>query len=232
MNALEIFFEKYNNTVAFSSVLISVATLWIGILINKRFGGNHLRSKQIDHVCEIINRLNKSTFEITFNSLTSTNGVSGYSIAVLLNIFEIGNYNILDENNNNSFNDDPVLFKKGNNQIFYLKDFIDSPLTPRRIANQLICFYNKSYSGCSFEAIKESTIERFVEIDKGVSERIFSVNEDEQSSYVQGDALAFKTWENFKEHSLKLKGEIFDWLKENGIDNPNFRDSDFKSTHK
>lgn len=230
LKSIELFLSQYPNIIATLGIVIGIFTLWIAFSINKTFGHNHIKVKQIDHVCKLIERLNTSSIEVTFSTYDKSGGYGGSGYGIAFNIFEIGNYDKLESEancHNKTYEDELVLFYKDSNQVIDIKEFIDNPLTPRNIANELLLFYNSSCVILETNE-KDQGLEKFVQIKTGINVNKVTFNKDGKGSLVQGNALACASWLNLKEHSKNLKHKLGAWLIENGIDENNIRE-DFKN---
>ena len=226
---MEKFFTDHINTIQFLGVVIGTLTLWIAFKIQKLIAKNHLLTKQVDLVCELIERLNQTKIKIGFATRKSGKGSYSYTgDGIAFNIFEIGSYDKLDPKGLNlTFNGEIVLFHHKSNQIMDIKYFIDNPLTPKVIADQLLLFYNNN---CLYIETDnpEVDFENFIIIETDIWEDKVLFNKNSKENLVEGNATAFLSWENLKETSKKLKFIIGGWLITNGIDENNIRE-DFKN---
>jgi len=218
---------SYSHIVEFLGIIVSLLTLYLAFKINRKFAWNHLRTKQIDHICELIEYLNKTKISITFSTYSGGGAYSGSGNSVLFNIFEIGRYDIIEQNGLNSeYEEEPVLFYHKCNQIFDISNFIDSPLIPRKIADELLNFHNTK---CFILRNNEiETNSNFVELQTEILDKNSIFNEKVEGSLIQGNAIAFASWLNLKEYSNSIKKVIGTWLIDNGIKDNNIR-QDFKN---
>jgi hypothetical protein len=227
VNYLEHCISLHKETVNFFGVIISVFTLFLAYRIKNQFGRSHLKTKQIDHVCDIIKTLNESKIEVTFK--TAKNGSStGTGFALQLNIFEIAKYDDIEPNGlNRKYEDEKVLFDSKSNQILDIKQYIDNPLTPRDIADELLKFHTSIAESieAKMAAIK---LENYVEIRTGIFNENFFLKET-RPKLINGNAPCMNTWFDLKESAKYLKISIGNWLIENGINENNMRE-DFKTT--
>lgn len=231
---IEELIKNYSNTIQFIGVIISAFTLYLAYKINSRFGKNHIRTKQIDHVCSLIEYLNAVKIKVIFSELMEHGGISGSGFGLSFNIFEIGNYDSIEpKGQNENYEGCVVLFDKKSNQILDTKKFIDHPLTPRKLADILLNFCSKT---CFYINPGERNILQydsklsFVQISGDIFEENLMRNDDKNSNLIRGDALAYRSWNDLKVISQQLKYELGQWLIENGIKENNIRE-DFKSPY-
>lgn len=231
---MEDFFSSYINTFTAIGVIISlfgffvtVLTLWVAVKINSQIGKNHIRTKQIDHICTLIEVLNKSKITVSFATYNG-GGYSAIGNAILFNIFEIGSYDsIQPEGINKEYEEDTVLFDKNSNQIIDIKSFIDHPLSPREIVDELLNFYNRSCSSI-VPGRDDTYIKKFVVISSNVWEEKVLIDPKAAGNLIESSNQTYVTWLSLKESSKRLKIVIGNWLIENGIEEHNIRE-DFKN---
>lgn len=223
---LEQCLSSHKELVSLFSIIISLLTLILAYQIKNQFGRSHLKTKQIDHVCNIIKTLNESKIEVTFKT-TQNNGSVGKGFALQLNIFEIAKYDDIEPNGmNRKYEDEKVLFDSKSNQILDIKQYIDNPLTPRAIADELLKFHT-SIAGSIEVKVATIEIENYVEIRTGIFNEIFFLK-DMRPILIKGNAPCMNTWLDLKESAKYLKISIGNWLIENGINENNMRE-DFKT---
>lgn len=223
---IEGFFKEYSNTISFIGLVISALTLFLAYKIKRQFSNNHIKIKQIDHVCDLIQYLNNSKIEIQFSTYNGNGSYSSFGYCIKYNIFEIAEIDQLDLPLDDEYDDNPVFFSKNCNQLFIINQFIDHPLTPRSIADELLNLHGShSYS---IEAGINDTIKDFVLLDtKYFDENITNLQSKEKVFLWENDLIAFKTWLNLKLYANNLTVIINKWLSENGIPENNIR-KDFK----
>lgn len=224
---MEQFFKEHQYTLIFFGVLVGALTLLLAYYIHKKFGKNHINTNQIDHVCNLIEVLNTAHIEVGFAEYYQGGGIGSHGVALVLNIFEIGSYDSIDNGANQEYDAEPIYFSRACNQLIATKKYIDNPLTPRRIADQLLVFHN---SGCRILTVLEAdeSVNNFVLISSGILEPNVTLDPDKLGPLVAGNCAACLTWLNLKEHSNTLKRTIVDWLIANGIEENNIR-ADFKT---
>lgn len=210
------------------TILLSGITLFIALKVHREFAINHLKSKQIDHVCEMIEFLNQPGITVMFATITQERGTASSGSGILFNIFELGKYETGDNSQQNlEYEDEVVLFDSGSNQILNVKKYIDHPLTPRKIADELIRFHNP----LGYIVKREDPnlqIKNFVEISTGIWKESYMFKDIKNGDLIRPNTDAFMSWLNLKETSKALKNAIGNWLIENGIEENNIRE-DFKS---
>lgn len=221
--------KNYELYISLIGIIISISALRLAYRVDKKLGINHIKTKQIDHVCYIIEQLNIPNIRIMFSNSQKNGGYSGIGFGLKHNIFEIANYNFIDSDRENiSFEDFPVLLTKDSSQIIDIKRFIEHPLTPREIADKLADFYN-TYPRQKLLSDLNSECECFVEIEAEKIEVNTNHFDKKAANYlIEGDAIVFKSWLNLKEHAKDLKKCIGEWLIANGINENNIR-ADFIS---
>ncbi|WP_282126998.1 hypothetical protein [Marinifilum flexuosum] len=189
---------------------------------------NHTKSKQIEVVCDLVEKLNSSRIKI--EAVRFEKGTAyGQSRTLLYNIFEIGD--LLKPGKKGVFNVDidfkeyddfKVLFDSQSNQIWELKEFINNPFLPKEIADELISFYSIRCVLKDRKELEDSRAKIIVlkskcfEMGK-ISEKI------EYPDFIEGSAIALESWLQLKSYSLKLTHTISYWFKKNGIDDINLR---------
>ncbi len=211
-----------------SSVLFTGATVIIAFKVHQTFALNHIKSKQVEHVCSLIEILNQSSISVLYSEITEHGGLSSTGSGRKFNIFELGIYSSEDvSQEEEEYADEPVLFDSESNQILEIKKYVDHPLTPRKIADALLRFHNPKSS-----IVKRSDphlqIQKFIEIHTGIW-----TAEDVFENIGQGDLVkpgfeVFLSWQHLKESSKELKVLIGEWLIDNGIKANNIRE-DFKN---
>ena len=216
-----------SDTFEILGLLIGILTLILAFIVSRKSIKNHLKTKQIDHVCSLIEYLNSTKISISFSTYKGGGAYVGTGHGVKFNIFEIGKYEELESKGFNlEFEDERVLFNKKCNQIFDIGKYIDSPLTPRGIADELLNFYNSQCFILRYEEIVEDA--DFIEIESDVMIDSVIFNKKTEGALISGNAIAFASWLNLKEYSKNLKKIIGQWLIENGIKENNIR-QDFKN---
>lgn len=219
---------KYPEIIQTLSLILSLATFIFAIRISKKIGKNHIRTKQIDHVCELIRELNEVKIQATFSTYDKGGAYSGTGHGLWFNIFEIGSYDEIEPQGlNKDYENEVVLFDTKSNQIMQLKGYINHPLTPKPIADELLLFYNRG--GTFLEAGRDDNyLNKFVVLHTGIWEDRVVFKTSNKGFLIQGNANVFTTWLNLKNHSKSLKIIIGNWLIENGITENNMRE-DFKN---
>jgi len=117
-----------------------------------------------------------------------------------------------------------VLFKSTCNQILDIKKYINSPLTPKKIADELLRFYNRNALYIGTKDLNYYS-RKFVLIDTGILEEtiIFNTFNEEKNQIFESGIEVFRSWEHLKESSKSLRYVIEKWLKENNIKENNIR---------
>jgi len=224
---MEEFFTAFKNTFSFLGLVISFLTLLLAYYIKIGLGKSHIRTKQIDHVCEVIKILNESKIEVMFSTLSPSGGLASSGVALQLNIFEIANYDQIDSGENKNHEDEIVLFDSNSNQIMDIKKFIDHPLTPRSIADELLKFHTSYCEYFDTRINRDRDTFDFVEIRTSIFDPMIMRSID-KSLLIKSSTSCMKTWLDFKESAKNLKLAIGTWLIDNGIKENNIR-VDFKT---
>lgn len=128
---------------------------------------------------------------------------------------------------NKEYEEEVVLFDKKSNQIIDIKKFLDHPLTPRIIVDELLKFYNRACETL-VTGRDDDFLQNFVLINSGIWEENVWINKSVVGNLIQCNNLTYETWLNLKESSKQLKVVIGNWLIDNGIDEHNIRE-DFKN---
>lgn len=221
--------SQNKETLALFGIVISVLTLLLAFRIQKLFARNHIKAKQVDHVCNLIELLNNSEITVGFSTYNKDGGYASHGISILFNIFELGSYDKIESGGSNiKYNDERVLFDSKSNQILDVKKYVDHPLTPKKIADELLNFHNSYYFYIDNQD-PNINLKEFVLIRTNIFNEKTVMNSTEKGSLIEGTAVAFLSWENLKAYSINLKLTIAQWLNENGISDNNIRE-DFKNT--
>lgn len=176
----------------------------------------------------MVESLNKSKIGLTFWEKNNQGG-AGRGFGINYNIFEVGSlYKTTEINpttNKNigfpDFDDEPVFFEEGSEQILDIKQFIDNPFIPKHIADCLLNFY---CSGTRVEELGEETLQ-FVAAESNILEEKDKLKEDVvKKAHVKiGKAFALRSWENLKILSFNLTEFVKKWFDEHGIKDLNIR---------
>lgn len=118
----------------------------------------------------------------------------------------------------NEFDDKPLYFAKGINQIgnANIKNFINDPLMPSTISNELSKFYNRGFHTAEYQHLEEKKI--FVKINNGyyeITKGKFDNKDRDKADLKLGDAIAFQSFSSFKLCCKSLKNSITKWNKSN-----------------
>jgi hypothetical protein len=230
MASLEDCFKSFSALTDFTfsvlSFLVGVLTLYLAFRIYKKFGKNHITTKQIDHVASLIQVLNDSGIELTFFDIKSPSSATGTGHPLKYNVFEIAAYDKFDSSPDRKKYDYVVVtFDKSSNQLFNIKSFITHPLTPKSIADELLNFHATRNSKFQ-QPIHQVSV---VEVKSGFFDpKVFT--DDIKANRFTSDARCMKSWHEFKLNAKNLKSSIENWLKKVGIEENNIR-QDFKSVH-
>ena len=141
---MEELFRNYQFTIQAIIAIVAIFTVGIAYFINQKIGRNHLLERQVDHVISLLEKINESNIEILFATYTDGGSIGATGFSIACNIFEIGNYEDGTGNREYSiqYEQEQILFDSKTNQLIDIKKYIDHPLTPRLIANELLNFYN------------------------------------------------------------------------------------------
>lgn len=217
----------YTEKIQTFGLLLSAATFFFAIIISRRIGKNHIKTKQIEHVCSLIEELNKPKIRIMFNKYGENGSYSGSGFGLTYNIFEIGSYSSIDPKGfDTAYEAEKILFEKSSNQIIDVARFIDHPLTPKLIADELMNFYTSS-AHIIRPGSNDKDLENFVGIRTGIWTEYTVFDPSQQGNLIIGNAPAMLSWLSLKKHSSNLKLAIGRWMSDNGIDETNIRE-DFK----
>ena len=224
--------QDFSNSINLLNVLISALTLllaYVAFKVSRYIAKNHLKTKQVDLVCELIECLNNSSIKVGFATFNK-DGHSFTGAGFLFNIFELGNYDKIPDGLNIKYEDEVVLFKSNSNQILNIKKYINNPLTPKRIADELLRFYNRN--AFHIDTTDSNYIfKNFVLIETGILGENIIFNDaliKNKSQIIESNLEVFLSWKHLKESSKHLKIIIEKWLKENNIKENNIRE-DFKN---
>jgi hypothetical protein len=201
-------------------LIVGIFTLIIGVFallhsyyVTRSFANSQLIGDQLRKVLELIEYLNKTTLKATFYHFHSENGAAGnhYNNLSVSTILE-------NPNLEPDFDDELIVFETTCNQPFRFLEFINHPLMPNPIVEELRKFHNRF---CSIldkhEDIMTSQIILLEsEVYYAMDEMIYS-KERLKGKYLRGDALACLTWLSFKESLKSLMMVIDVWLKKQSV---------------
>ena len=77
---------KFSEWMQLIGLLLSILTFIFAIIISKKIGKNHIRTKQIDHVCNLIRDLNETKIEAMFSTYNKGGGYGGSGFGIKFNI--------------------------------------------------------------------------------------------------------------------------------------------------
>lgn len=202
-----------SDIIAFASFIVSTLTLWFAYKVYSVFAKQQILAKQIEAVYKLIEHLHNDSFKLSFSALAN-NGSRAENIT--LNVFEVSHLSKSDFRNN--YNNLPICFGKGSNQILDMKSFIQNPFIPKSISDELVNFYSVDYDIIDTKEIKGYDELECIVISNKYDENVFTNKDDEISSkYKQSSVTALKDWESLKECSKTLEKKIKSWLLNHGI---------------
>jgi hypothetical protein len=220
--------NSYSNWILATIPLLS---LYVAYRVRQEFLRNQTRAKQVEVMTNLITELNTLKVDIQGKSFDNEGGSVGSGWMVKFNLFEIADLYTNSEVdwrgakvNFGDYDDQPVLFDRGSNQIGNIKLFIDNPFLPKPIADRLMEFFT-----VACEAVERTTLTQansnIIVFTTGIfdPERDAWNKPNSGSYYLESNALAFRTWLNCKAHANGLMQEISDWFKKHGIDDMNLR---------
>lgn len=218
---------KYIQVLApIASAFVGCITLYLAFKINNAYSKRELLKKQIEVVADLIKRLHNSYFGMLFSTF-SGNGSSGgfYHLTIFDALEAVKDQTIIKKE---LFEDNPIYFHKGSNQLFDIKEFIDNPYTPVEIANALVKFYSYRYNSLNIETHGERL--SYVIIESAFFEEVgFLCNIREEHRYIKGNAIAFNSWLSFVECSKELRKSIENWFERYNMKSELNIRTDFKS---
>jgi hypothetical protein len=198
--------------------LIFVVIL-IFIFIGFYFYNHHKKSKilpeQIIEVKKLIDLLNRSKIEISFCIYDEDVGITIIEKPVSVNFFGISIFS--SEPLYLDFEDDLVLFEAKSEQLFELKKSINEKLLPKIVLDELSDFFNNKLSVMEFDD-NDDRPKRFVSLKSHVRKKNDDLILPLSDILLKGDAVAFESWINLKDHVEELEFVILQWLKDTGED--------------
>jgi len=211
-------------------VLIALLTLYVAWLARKEFLKNQAKTKQIEIMSLLISELNTVKIGIEAWSFKDDLSAAGRGWSVKYNIFEIANLYTTEEVdfrgnkiNFSNYDDQPVIFDEKSNQIANIKDFIDHPFLPKKIADELINFFSFNCEAICRQSLCGKNAEVMI-LTSGIFEAEKRPrNEITGRFFINSDAIICSSWLNLKAHSNNLMEVIIKWFKQNGIDDVNLR---------
>lgn len=202
------------------SIFLSCAALFIAKKIHNEFAKNHLKGKQVEHVCKIIEELNKPKIEISFSTITEERATSSVGLTLSVNIFELGQYDKMNIEWNKSYDNELVFLDSKSNQLLDIKEYIYHPLTPRIIADELERFHIP-FSEVIKREDQSLSFRNFIELNTGIQKNNNIVGDIREGDLIS--AKQFNTWLDLKETANSLKKVIEKWFEENGLPESNIR---------
>ncbi len=200
------------------TIVLTLLGLYFAKKIHNEFLKNHLKGKQVEHVCSIIEELNRPIIQIYYSTIEDNGGVSSVGFGAPLNIFELGHFEKADEDWKDKYDNEIVLLESKSHQILDIKKFVYHPLTPRSIADELMRFHipfgqviKPENSNLSFQS--------FVELETGIQKDNKILEDIKNNDFIFANA----SWLNLKETANSLKIVIEKWLDENGVSENNIR---------
>lgn len=209
---------------ALSSLLLSGIALWHTYSVNKSFARNQLIIDQIKSVNELLTYLNSKKIEIKFIKISDDAG-SRASQSAELTLFELAG---ISEAFNEFDNSRVVLDSNRCNEVFDFLKFMNDPLMPAAIVNELSKFMSgRNFQLQTYGHFSGNTI---VMIDKGAryDYNLMQYQNDElRDKLIMGNAIALQSWLSFKTCCNSLKKEINNWFTSKSISDLNIR-TDFQ----
>ncbi len=209
-------------------IIISTITFILAYLAYKKFITRQVISKQIEHVSNLVNDIQKIKISLKYNSFQ--HGKGSYHTDTL-SLFEISHHYHLKKDNK--------IFKKLNNIVKYQDDdfllFLPygyHPLTPKKIADIIVKFQDIPNPRIFiFDRAKNDNKIEFLEIlGSGSASKYFNFcqtakDEEEFNAFVS-NGEAFESYLAFLKCTYDLKNEIISWFKKIGIEDINIRSTD------
>ncbi|MBP9028251.1 MAG: hypothetical protein KBG14_00725 [Bacteroidales bacterium] len=204
-------------------LLVSIGTLFIAWLIMNNFQKQELSLKQLEKVIELIEYINNHRIGFLFGR-TGSNMYTGDFIEMTL--FEIKNIKF----NDKDFLAERILLNESTKGIIETSKFVNNPLLPKEISDELKNFDSQIGSAVHISDIDEECKSakelKAVIINSNVNcnFHIFNKENDEKPIYFAYDAFSCIDWNNFKECSLSLERSIRSWLIKHKINNIKLND--------
>ena len=203
-----------------SSLFLSAIALWHTYAVNRSFARNQLIIDQIKSVNELISYLNVKKIEVKFLNV-SEDGSSRGGKSGEVTLFELVGVT----ESFITFDNSPVVLDSNScNEVFEFLKFMNDPLMPGSIVNEL----SKFMSGSNFrlQSYSDHGEESIVVIQKGAryAYNLLQYKEEElMDKLIIGNAIALQSWLSFKTCCKSLKSEIDKWFKSKSINDLNIR---------
>lgn len=214
-----------SSVIPFLALCVSVLTFILGVFAYQKFLAKQFREKQLEVVCDLINKINDEynwfQFQSKVSVIPSFPICNIFDIAELPDIREEGNIYTFSEENESRHPgriNDKTKYQKFNEIVFW--DFIrfhNNPLMPKSIASVLKKFNisNKSISGNKkYGEVKME--ESWVIIGR-------KINVDDESPCHYYNSI--RTWKDYVKLCKELKRVILKWAEDNGIEDMNISHS-------
>jgi len=209
--------EKIDIILQASGLVVSIGTLVLAWIIMRHFQRQHLSVKQLDKVTDLIDYINIHKIDFLFGY--STGNMFGGDL-IQLSLFEIKNMDF----NDNAHLSSPILLDRETKGIIDISNFVNNPLIPKDISEEL-----KNFQSWMGTAIYISDIAKDCEgsgetsavvIKSNVEGNftLFNKSDNDKNVYVAYGAFACNDWNNFKECSRNLEKSIKNWLTKYNID--------------
>ncbi len=203
-----------------AAVIISILGLIHTIIYNLRYAKREIKNRQILLVLDLLEEINQSKINVFCGTVDKGGGeASGRSMD--LNLWDISVLN--DESFDKDFEDEQVLFRTGTNSLFNIEKYLNNPLLPKSIYDELTKYHERTFT------INKSSMEqgKYVVLETGsFIESQFNRKADQKGVFNESYAVAFTSWLSFKKVSKRLKKAIKEYINSIKIGLANLR-SDF-----
>ena len=200
----------FDTVISVLGVVISIATLLLGLFAYKKFLTQQLAHKQLDAICELVKEIQNTVNVFSFNKNGS---LGGFKAASLFDVPEMSEFG-------GEFDRVYFLFKEKSDSPdtitwdFYPK-FYSNPLLPKSIAQKLSPFNLFHWSTKAYGEIKNG--DNFIIIGGA------GIGVETRCVYIKGSSI--ETCKGFKTAVIELRESIEGWLKNYGVDDLNITTS-------
>jgi len=196
-------------------IIVVIIFLITGYCFYKHHKKSRILPQQIAEVKELIKVLNSSEIEVGFCIYDSDIGIIVIEKPVRVNVFGISMFS--HENLYNDFDEDLILFETKSSQLFETGKSINKKILPKIIVDELADFSNTKLNVMDLDD-NDDRPQRFVLVRYGSKRH----NEDAvniSEVLLKGNAVAYESWVNLKDHVEELEFVILQWLKDAGEEN-------------
>lgn len=219
--------SKTEVILSIANVIVAAATLSLSYMIYRKYLYQQVQSRQMNIVIDLVEYIQNTPIKV-YCSQRDENDKSTSNINNNALLFEMRAFSYIPKETLIWFAPDmphPIDFTK----------FSSNPLLPKTIADILVNFNSYNIRLITEEQLEDKDNKVILYNLKSVEDHGYNLDSHQKETsnkmyWSYTNAPAYKNWDSFVKHSILLKKAIIAWLHDQGVDNINVRDSDFKYT--